>query len=334
MEKVATIVNDIKNGNIKPIYLLMGEEPYYIDRISAYIEDNLLPEEEKGFNQQVLYGRDVSIDEIVSACRRYPMMAERQVVIIKEAQELSRTIDTLEKYAENPTPSTVLVLGYKYKTIDKRKKLLKHIEKNGLVFESKKMYENQVGDWIRRLVSGHGYAIEPKAAAMLVEFLGNDLGRISKEVEKLMIILAKGATITPKDIEENIGFSKDYNVFELRKALAQRNQKRAYQIANYFAENPRDNPLVMTVGLVFSFFVGVLQYHGLKVKSPEKIRETLRISPYQVADYEAAAKNFPMKKVSQIVASLRDIDVKSKGVGAHSLPMSDLLKEMLVKIFI
>lgn len=334
MEKVTSIVNDIRNGNIKPIYLLMGEEPYYIDRISSYIEENLLAEEEKGFNQQVLYGRDVTVDDIVAASRRYPMMAERQVVIIKEAQELSRTIDSLEKYADNPMPSTVLVLGYKYKTIDKRKKLVKNIEKNGVVFESKKLYENQVGDWIRRVVSGHSYAIEPKAAAMLVEFLGNDLGRISKEIEKLLIILPKGATITPKDIEENIGFSKDYNVFELRKALAHRNQKKAYQITTYFAENPRDNPLVMTVGLVFSFFSGVLQYHGLKSKSPEKVRENLKISPYQVADYEAAAKNFPMKKVSQIVASLREIDVKSKGVGANSLPMGDLLKEMLIKIFI
>ena len=333
MDEVVKIVNDIKGGNIKPIYFLMGEEPYYIDKLSEYIEANVLSEEEKGFNQTVLYGRDVSIEDIVSTAKRYPMMADRQVVIVKEAQELSRTIDKIESYVENPMPSTVLVFCYKYKTLDKRKKVTKLLAKNGIVYESKKLYENQVGDWIKRVLAGKKYTIEPKASAMLVEFLGTDLSKINNELEKLQIILPAGSTISAKDIEENIGFSKDYNVFELRKAIGERNQLKAYKIAENFAQNPKDNPLVMTTGLVFGFFIQLLKYHGLKDKNPKNVASALGVNPFFLKDYDVAVKNYPMKKVSQIVASLRDTDVKSKGVGANSLSQADLLREMLYKIF-
>ena len=333
MDEVLKIVNDIKAGNIKPIYFLMGEEPYYIDKLSDYIEDKVLSEDEKGFNQTVLYGRDVTIEDIVSTAKRYPMMAERQVVIVKEAQDLSRTIDKIESYAENPMNSTVLVICYKYKTLDKRKKVTKLLAKNGIVYESKKLYENQVGDWIKRVLAGKKYSIEPKANAMLVEFLGTDLSKINNELEKLQIILPKGSTITPHHIEENIGFSKDFNVFELRKAIGDRNQLRAYTIADNFAQNPKDNPIVMTTSLVFSFFVQLLKYHGLKDKNPNNVAKVLGVNPFFLKDYDIALKNYPMRKVSQIVTSLRDVDVKSKGVGANALPQSDLLKEMLFKIF-
>jgi len=333
MDEVVKIVNDIKSGNIKPIYFLMGEEPYYIDKLSDYIEQNVLSEEEKGFNQTVLYGRDVTIEDIVSTAKRYPMMAERQVVIVKEAQELTRTIDKLESYAENPMPSTVLVFCYKYKTLDKRKKVTKLLAKNGVVYESKKLYENQVGDWIKRVLSGKKYTIEPKAALMLVEFLGTDLSKINNELEKLQIILPVGSTINPKHIEENIGFSKDFNVFELRKALGERNQLKAYTIAENFAQNPKDNPMVVTTSLVFGFFIQLLKYHGLKDRNPKNVAAVLGVNPFFLKDYDVALKNYPMKKVSQIVASLRDIDVKSKGVGANALSQSDLLREMLYKIF-
>ena len=333
MDEVLRIVNDIKAGNIKPIYFLMGEEAYYIDKLSDYIEKNVLTEDEKGFNQTVLYGRDVSVEDIISTAKRYPMMSERQVVIVKEAQDLSRTIDKLESYVENPLLSTVLVFCYKYKTLDKRKKMTKLLDKVGVVYESKKLYENQVGDWIKRILSGKGYSIEPKANAMLVEFLGTDLGKINNELEKLQIILPKGTTFTPKDIEENIGFSKDFNVFELRKAIGERNQLKAYKIVEYFSENPKDHPIVMTVGLIFSFFVQLLQYHGLKDKNPKNVAVVLKVNPFFLKDYDVALRNYPMKKVSQIVATLRDIDLKSKGVGANALPQSDLLREMLYKIF-
>ena len=333
MDEIIKIINDIKQGNIKPIYFLMGEEPYYIDKLTEYIENNILTEEEKGFNQMVLYGKDVTVEDIVANAKRYPMMADRQVVIVKEAQELSRTIEKLESYAENPQTTTVLVIAYKYKTLDKRKKVTKVIDKNGLIFESKKLYDNQVGDWIKRVLSGKGYSIEPKGAAMLVEFLGNDLSKISNELDKLAIVLPKGSTITPKLIEDNIGISKDYNVFELRKAIGEKDQLKAYKIADYFAQNPKDNPLVMTVGLVFGFFTQLLQYHGIKDKNPANVAKMLRVNPYFLKDYDIALRNYTMRKVSGIVATLREIDVKSKGVGANALPQSDLLREMLVKIF-
>ena len=333
MDEVVKIVNDIKNGTIKPIYFLMGEEPYYIDKLADFIEQNVLTEEEKGFNQTVLYGRDVSMEDIISTCKRYPMMADRQVVIVKEAQDLTKTIDKLESYAENPMPSTVLVFCYKYKTLDKRKKVTKFIAKKGLVYESKKLYENQVGEWIKRVLQGKSFTIEHKANAMLVEFLGTDLSKINNELEKLAIVLPKNTMITAKHIEENIGFSKDFNVFELRKAIGDRNQMKAYQIAQYFADNPKDNPMVVTTSLVFGFFVNLLQYHGLKDRNPKNVAAVLKVNPYFLKDYDVALKNYPMKKVSAIVGKLRDIDVKSKGVGANALPNSDLLKEMLVGIF-
>ncbi|MEY8847680.1 DNA polymerase III subunit delta [Psychroserpens sp. XS_ASV72] len=333
MDDVKQIVADIKNGSIKPIYFLMGEEPYYIDAISDFIEDNVLSEEEKGFNQMVLYGRDIAIEDIVSNAKRFPMMAERQVVIVKEAQDLSRTIENLAAYAENPQPTTVLVLNYKYKKIDKRKTLYKTIKKSGVVFESKKLYDNQVPDWIRRVLSGQNYSISPKASQMLVEFLGTDLGKINNELNKLKIILPEGTQITPEHIEENIGISKDYNNFELRKAIGERNSVKAFKIVNYFADNPKDNPMVVTVSLLFNYFSQLLHLHGLHDKNPRSVASALKINPYFVNEYVMAARNYPMKKVSQIVAILRDIDVKGKGVNANAIPQSDLLKELLVKIF-
>jgi DNA polymerase-3 subunit delta len=330
-ENVKKIVNDIKKGDIKSVYFLMGEEAYYIDAIADFIEKSILSEEEKGFNQMVLYGRDVTIDDVVSHAKRYPMMAERQVIIVKEAQDLSRTIEDLVGYVEKPQPTTVLVFCYKYKTLDKRKKLSKAIAKYGVLFESKKLYENKVADWIRRVLSGRGHTITPKAAQMLVEFLGNDLGKINNELEKLRLIIKPGEEITPQLIEENIGISKDFNNFELLKAIGDKNVKKAFAIMQYFAQNPKKNPLVVTVALLYGFFVKILKYHSLTNKG--EAAKALKVSPYFVKDYQVAARNYPMKKVSAIIASIREIDMKSKGVGAANLSQADLLKELLVKIF-
>lgn len=332
MSDVTKIVSDIKNGNIKPIYFLMGEEPYYIDKISEYIEDSILTEEEKGFNQMVLYGRDITIEDIIDNAKRYPMMSERQVVIVKEAQDLSRTIENLSSYADNPQPSTVLVLCYKYKTIDKRKKLYKSIQKSGLVYESKKLYENQIADWIRRVLSGKNYAIDVKAALMLVEFLGTDLSKISNELDKLTVVIPENSTITAKHIEENIGISKDYNNFELRKAVGERNVLTVNKIINHFAQNQKANPIVMTISLLNSFFTQLLIFHSLKDKSNNSAAKALGVNPYFISDYNTAAKNYPMRKVSQVIGLLREADVKSKGVGANALPAGDILKELLFKI--
>jgi DNA polymerase-3 subunit delta len=281
----------------------------------------------------VLYGKEANVQEIIGHAKRYPMMAEKQVVVIKEAQDLSRSIEQFIPYAENPQPSTALVLCYKYKKLDKRKKLYKVIQEGGgLVFESKKLYENQVSEWIRKILLGKGYRISHKAAILLVEFLGTDLSRIHNELEKLQLVLAKNHEITPEDIEEHIGISKDYNNFELKKAIGERNAKKATRIINYFAQNPRDNPFVVTISLLSTFFSQLLQYHGLKDHSPKNVAGVLRINPYFVSEYQTAARNYPMKEASQIMSYLRELDMKGKGVGAQNMSQTELLKELLVKI--
>ncbi|WP_298765218.1 DNA polymerase III subunit delta [uncultured Polaribacter sp.] len=331
MNEIKTIVSDIKKGNLKPIYFLVGDEPYYIDKISDYIEQNVLDEADKGFNQQIMYGRDVSVEEIVAAAKRYPMMAERQVIIVKEAQDLSRNIEKLVAYAENPQPTTVLVFNYKYKKLDKRKKLHKVIAKNGIVFQSNKLKDYQVSDWIRRVLSGKNYKIEPKAAQMLLEFLGTDLSKISNELSKLMLILPQETIITDLHIEQNIGISKDFNNFELKKAVGEKNIVSANRIINYFIENPKKNPIVMTISLLNSFFTQLLLFHGLKDKSKSTVAKKLGINPYFVDEYFVAARNYPMRKVAQNIAFLREADVKSKGVGANNTT-ADVLKELLFKL--
>lgn len=332
MDEVKQIVNDIRNGNIKPIYFLHGEEVYYIDKIADYIGKNVLTEEERGFNQMVLYGKEVTIDDIIGNAKRYPMMADRQVIIVKEAQHLSRSIEQLTSYVDNLQTTTVLVICYKYKKLDKRKKLYKSILAKGTLFEGKKLYENQVADWIRKILHSKSYSISHKATILLVEFLGTDLSKINNELEKLVLVLPKETEITPKDIEKHIGISKDYNNFELKKAIGERNMVKATKIINYFAQNPKDNPFVLTITLLHSFFTQLLQYHGLTDHSPKSVASALRINPYFVGEFQTAAKNFPMKRVSQIISHLRELDLKGKGVGSYGTPQSDLLKELLVKI--
>ncbi len=332
MNRIRQIVDDIKSKNTKPIYFLMGEEAYYIDKISDYIENNILAEEEKGFNQMILYGRDVTIEDIIANAKRFPMMSEKQVVIVKEAQDLSRNIEKLAAYAENPQPSTVLVICYKYKTIDKRKKLAKTVAEMGCLFESKRLYENQVSEWISSNLRDKGYQIEPKAGHMLVEFLGTNLSKIDNELDKLALVLEPGSVISASHIEENIGISKDFNNFELRKAIGDKELVKANQIIQYFSQNPKSNPLVMTISLLNSFFTQLLLYHGLKDKGKINVAKTLRINPYFVAEYQRAARNYPMRKVAQVIAMLREADLKSKGVGASNLAQGDILKELLFKI--
>jgi len=332
MNRIEQIVDEIRSKNTKPIYFLMGEEAYYIDKISDFIENNVLTEEEKGFNQMILYGRDVTVDDIVGNAKRFPMMSEKQVVIVKEAQDLSRSIEKLADYAENPQPSTVLVICYKYKTIDKRKKLAKTIAQMGCLFESKKLYDNQVSDWINAVLRGKGYQIEPKATHMLVEFLGTDLSKIANELGKLTLIIEKGATISALHIEQNIGISKDFNNFELRKAIGDKELVKANRIIQYFSQNPRSNPLIMTISLLNAFFTQLLLYHGLKDKGKINVGKMLRINPYFIPEYQRAAKNYPMRKVAQVISNLREADLKSKGVGASNLAQGDILKELLFKI--
>lgn len=329
---INTIVSDIKKGEIKPIYFLMGEESYYIDKISDFIENNVLSEEERGFNQMTIYGRDVSVEEIISSAKRFPMMAKYQVIIVKEAQHLSRSIEKLVDYATNFQPTTVLVICYKYKKLDARKKLSKAIKKIGVLFESKKLYENQVADWIKKILLGKSYKIDPKAAVMLVDFLGNDLSKIANELDKLTIVLPKDHLILPQDIEENIGISKDFNNFELRKAISNKQLVKANRIINYFGENSKSNPIVLTITLLNDLFTKLLLLHGLKDKSQNNVARKLSVSPYFVNEYFDASRNYPMRKVSQIISLLHEADLKSKGVGASNFAQKDILKELLFKI--
>jgi DNA polymerase-3 subunit delta len=310
----------------------MGEETYYIDELTEFIASNVLNESEKVFNQLVLYGKDTDAIAIIDAARRFPMMASHQVIIIKEAQNI-RNIEELVHYTEKPLKSTILVINYKYKTLDKRKKLYTSIDKHGVVFNSEKLYEDKIPGWITKYLSQKGYAITPEASALLTEYLGNDLGKIVNELDKLIIILGeKILKVTPDIIEKNIGFSKEYNNFELNKALVAKNVLKANRIVDYFDRNPKDNPLVVTVSTLFSFFSKVFMYHFLKDKSKGAVAAALKINPYFVSEYETASKRFTPAKLFEIISALRECDVKSKGVGNSSATDHDLLRELIFKI--
>ena len=311
----------------------MGDEPFYIDQISNTIENTVLSDEEKGFNQTIVYGRDISIDEIIGHAKRFPMMSEFQVIIVKEAQDLSRQIDQLVPYVENPQTSTILVLNYKYKKLDKRKGLYKALKKqNAIILESKKLYDNQMADWVTTLVTSKGYSISIKASHLMVEFLGNDLSKINNEIDKLTGLIQTNETITPELIESYIGISKDYNNFELKKSVGVKDIQKVFKIAKYFSDNPKDNPFILTVAMLFNFFSQLMIYHGLPDKSKANVAKVLGINPYFVSEYTTAAKFYPMKKVSKIIATLRTYDLKGKGVNAQNLKASDLLNEMLIDI--
>lgn len=333
MKKAAQLLNDLQQKKYAPIYFLVGEhETFFVDQIAKYIENHVLTEEEKGFNQSVLYAKDVSMNEIVEAAKRYPMMAEHQVIIIREAQDLSRQLDHLEAYAEQPQPSTILVFCYKYKKPDGRKKVIKTIKKTGVYYETAKIYDNKVPEWIVQTLAQHQFSIDPKASSMLVEFLGASLSKIYKELEKLMQILPQGSRITPEAIEENIGISKDFNNFELTNAIGLKDEIKAFKIIHYFAQNSKNNPLPFTVGVLFGYFEKLLIYHSLKDKSNTNVAKQLGVHPFFTKDYSIAAKNYPLKKVSKAISLLREIDVKSKGVNSTVMPHGDLLKSFLVQV--
>lgn len=326
------ILKDLKNKKYKPIYFLMGEEPYFIDLVTDYITKNVLTEEEKTFNQIVLYGKDTDIPGIINTARRFPMMSSHFVVIVKEAQGLVK-IDDLIHYVENPLASTLLVINYKYKKLDKRKKLFKTIEKQGVILDSRRLYDDKIPAWISSYLLAMRKKIEPKAAMILTEFLGNDLGKITNELEKLALILGEGEeTINAKHIEENIGISKDYNNFELNNAMAQRNALKANRIVKYFESNPRAHPITLSITSIYFFFSKLLSYHFLSDRSRHNVASVLKIDPFFVKDYERAAQNYNPAKTVQVISLLREFDLKSKGFGNVSASEGELLKELVYKI--
>lgn len=325
------LMGDLANKIYHPVYLLHGEEPYFIDAVSDYIEGNVLSETEREFNQTIVYGRDTDIATLTGYARRYPMMANYQVLIVKEAQDLNR-IEELQSYVEKPLPSTILVLCHKYGKLDERKGLARAIKKSGIIFESARLYDNKVPDWIGSYLRQRGHAITPKAAALLTEFLGADLGKIANELEKLLINLPAGARVDEDSIERNIGISKDYNVFELQKALALKDSQKAYRIVFHFAANPKENPLPKVIPMLYSFFSKVMTYHFLADKSQNAVAAELSIRPFFVNDYQQAARNFPPARTARVISLLREYDLKAKGVDNLSAGDGELMKELVFKI--
>ncbi len=326
------IISDITKRNFKPIYFLQGDEPYFIDLITEKLMNGVLDEMQKAFNMNVLYGKDSDAATIDNMARRFPMSAEYTVVVVKEAQSLSK-IEDLIYYANSPSNSSILILAYKYKTLDKRKKLYKAINKNGVLFTSKKVYDNQIPRWIQTYLLTKNIGIEPSAGIILTEYLGNDLSKISNELDKLIITLPNGQTKIKADhIEENIGISKDYNHFELMKALAKKNILKANQIIQYFGENQKLNNINQTISSLFYFFSKVLALHFMQNPSNREIASSLQINPYFIGDYQAATRNYSKIKTAEIISILREFDLKSKGYGNPSIPANQLLQEMIFKI--
>ena len=326
------IISDLKKRIFRPVYFLAGEEPYFIDLIADYIEEKVLTEAEKAFNQIIVYGDDTNISAIIDTARRFPMMASHQVVIVKEAQSL-RKIEDLVFYLEKPLLSTLLVFCYKYKSIDKRTKLFKTLETNGVYFDSPRFRDYQIPAWIERYLMTKGIKTEPSASALLTEYLGTDLHKIANELNKLIITLPAGKPmITNALIEKNIGISKDYNNFELQKAIGEKNILKSNMIVHYFADNPRDNPITLTIASLFSFFSKLLTYHYLADKSKNNVAATLKVNPFFVKDYETSSTKYNARKTVQIISLLRTYDMKSKGYGDPGTEPGDLLKEMVFKI--
>ena len=332
---VNAILADIKNRKFSPVYLLHGDEPYYIDLISDALEKTVLDDTQKGFDQTVLYGKDTTIVSIVNAAKRYPMMSTHQLIIIKEAQDLKWKTeeDILLRYLEHLTPTTILVFAHKYAKFDKRKKIYKIFEKAGTVIESAKLYENKVGEWIIDQFRQANRSIHPQAALMMAEYLGTDLSKIANEVDKLILNVPAGQEILPAHIEQNIGISKDFNVFELQSALAKRNAVKAVQIVDYFAANPKSNPLPMVVGNLSTYFIKVLKYHYLPDKSPQVAAKQLGVHTFFLKEYEAAARNFNRKKTFDIIHQLSVYDLKTKGLDIGPFTDSrDILRELVFHI--
>jgi len=326
------IIKDLENKNFKPIYFLHGEEPYYIDKITNYIVNNVLSESEKSFNQTIFYGRDTNVPTIINAAKRFPMMSSNQVVVVKEAQYLNK-LEDLIYYVEKPLKSTLLVIAYKHKKVDKRRKLFNTLKKKDFTYESTKLYDNKIPGWITNYLKERNYDITPKASLLLTEYLGSDLSKITGALEKIFITLSPDIRkIDLETIEENIGISKDFNNFELTNALSVKDILKANRIVNYFAANPKNNPTTLTISSLHSFFSKILAYHSLKNRSSVIIASELKIHPFFVNEYKRAAANYGSQKIIEIISLLREYDLKTKGWGNTGISPGILLKELIFKI--
>ena len=309
----------------------MGEEEFYIDNITNLFIQNVLTEEEKQFNLNILYGKDTSIDQIISICKKYPLMSDFQIVLVKEAQDLSRTFDSIIEYVKNPLKTTILIINYKHKSIDKRKVVYKEINKVGKIFESKKLYDNQVQNWINEKINIAGFSIDQKSTVLINEHLGNSLSKISNEIDKLLEIKKNDKIIKSDDVEKYIGISKEFNNFELRRALGEKNFDKAFQITQYFSENPNSNPLVVSISIIFDFFNKLLVYHSNSNSNDKKKAALLGINPFFLSEYHIASRNYSLKSVVGVISVIRDYDMYSKGVKVKKANPY-LLKELITRI--
>jgi DNA polymerase-3 subunit delta len=355
MKEVTQILTDLKRKIFKPIYFLSGEEAYYIDMVSDYIEKNVLDESEQEFNQTILYGKEADMNTIISAAKRFPMMSEYQVIIVKEAQNLkelgkgsgssdddddsdaptkksSGSANALVAYLQQPQTSTILVFCYKYKTLDKRSTIYKSLQKNHVFLETKKLYDNKIPEWITEFVQEHKFKISPKASYLLAESLGNDLSKIANEVEKLFINLKEGEEISLELVQDNIGISKEFNVFELQDAIAKKDILKANRIINYFSANEKEHPAVMTLSSLYGYFTKVLLYHFAPDKSKFVVAQVLGVNPFFVDGYVNAAKNYNTAKLKSIFSYLKEYDLKTKGVDNIGVNNGELIKELMFKI--
>ncbi|MDR2911757.1 MAG: DNA polymerase III subunit delta [Alistipes sp.] len=335
---------DIAAGRLKPVYLLMGEESWFIDELSDLLADGILDEAERAFNLTVAYGRDTSVGTIINTARQMPMMGSRQVIVVREAQQLKK-IEELQLYTANPSPSTILVLCHKEKNLDKRTQLYKQASTKGLVFESVRPRDYEIRDWLGSFVASRGVKAEPKAVEMLIEHLGMDIAKISNELSKLLLSLPEGTKkLTPDDVERGTGFSRDFNNFELCKAVTARNESRAMAIAENFAQNPKEHPLIVTIMSLFGQFRQIFMFNycvwqsrhrGTPMPSDMELMSLLRLpGPYFVSEVKQAAAQWPNKITFKVLGLLREYDAKSKGIGSGGMSDGELLRELLLKIFL
>lgn len=326
------IIQDLSKKIYHPVYFLTGEEPYYIDQISDYIENNVLTESEKGFNQVIFYGRDSDPMTVMESARRFPMMAKQQVIIVKEAQEW-RSLEALQKYLTAPSRTTILVINYKYKKVDGRTELSKTLKKSTVYFESKKVRDYQIPQWIDKYAREKGFSINAQATQMLADFLGEDLSKIVNELNKLFILVPKGTTINADHVEKNIGISKEFNTFELTNALGSKDIYKANLIINYFASNPGSNPMPAVTAVLFTYFNRMFRYHFLPDKSEGAVMSEFRLPPNIARKFIAEAKRYSPTKIFEIFGIIREYDMKAKGLeSSGEVSTGDLLKEMIYKI--
>jgi len=326
-----TIISEWKKKVFKPLYWLEGEEEYFIDKVMDYAETQILSESETGFNLMVFYGKDADWASVINACRRYPMFAERQVVLLKEAQQM-RDIEKLEAYVENPLTSTVFVVSYKEKKVDGRTRFAKLLKEKGTVLTTKKLYDNQLPEWTEELIESKGLSISQKALMLLVDHIGNDLSRIENEIDKITINLGKRRAITEDDVEQYVGVSKDFNVFELQAAIATKNLPKAIQIIQYFEANPKAAPIQLILPSLYSFFSKVFMIYGVNTKDEKTIAASLGINPFFIKDYLKASTIYNYPDIEKLILLLSDYNLKSIGINSSGTPDASLLKEMVVKM--